>query len=186
MPTLRIAKINENEPHFLTLTTLEWINVFTKPQYFEAIIESLKFCQENKGLLLYEFAIMTNHLHLIARAKEPHTLSSIIRDFKQYTTQQILKLLEQDNRSYILRLISNSFSKKSGTSNQIWQRENFPEVIESEEFYHNKVDYIHQNPVKAGYVEKPEDWRYSSAKNRMLNDHGIIALDDFFDASMWR
>ncbi len=124
---------------------------------------------------------MTNHIHLIVRANENYKLSQIISDFKKYTTREILKMLESDNRKYIKNLIKNSFSKKKGYENQIWQRENYPKVVENEKFYLEKANYIHNNPVKKGYVEKPEEWIYSSARNRAMGDMGdnrIIGLDE--------
>ena len=178
MPTLRINYENENTTHFLTLTIIEWINIFTKPEYFEIIIDSLKYCQKNKGLLLYEYVIMTNHIHLIAKAKEGNKLSQIISDFKKHTTREILKELKKDNRKYILNLIKNSFTKKRGYQNQIWQRENYPEIITTEEFLNEKIKYIYNNPVKKRYVVNPEDWIYSSAKNRILKDDSVIELDN--------
>ena len=178
MPPVRIHSENENLTHFLTITIIEWIDIFTKPQYFKIIIDSLRYCRENKGLLLYEFVIMANHIHLIARAKEENKLSQIISDFKKHTTREILKELEKDNRRYILNLIKNSFAKKKDYQNQIWQRENYPEVITSEKFLFQKTNYAYNNPVKKGYVAKPEDWIYSSARNRILNDNDIIELDN--------
>ncbi len=177
MPTLRINKINENLTHFLTLTIIEWIDIFTKPAYFTAIINSLKYCQRNKGLEIYEFVIMPNHLHLIIGAKENYELSQIISDFKRFTTKEILSLLKNDNRRYILNLIKNSFARKKGNQQQIWQRENYPEVIESEKFLEQKVKYIYENPVKSGLVENPEDWLYSSARNRLLGKNDVTKLD---------
>jgi len=162
--------------HFLTLTIIEWIDIFTKPEYFEVIIDSLKYCRENKKLLLYEYVIMTNHIHLIARAEEGK-LSQIISDFKKHTTREILELLEKDNRRYILNLVKNSFAKKKGYEKQIWQRENYPEVIVSEKFLRQKIRYICRNPVRKEYVSRPEDWLYSSARNRIINDNSIIELD---------
>jgi len=177
MPPIRIKNENENLTHFLTITIIEWIDIFTKPQYPQIIIDSLKYCQENKGLLLYEFVIMTNHLHLIVKAKEKNKLSQIISDFKKHTTREILKELEEDNRKYILNLIKNSFAKKKDYQNQIWQRENYPEVIESEKFLLQKTNYVYNNPIKKGYVVKSEDWIYSSARNRILNNNSIVELD---------
>ncbi len=179
MPTMRINQVNENDTHFLTITVIEWIDIFTKPEYFQIIIDSLKFCRHKKGLLLYEYVIMTNHLHLIARAKGSYKLSQIISDFKKYTTTKIFKLLEQDNRKYIKNLIKNIYSRKYGYEKQVWQRENYPAVIASEKFFLEKVNYIHKNPVKKRFVAKAEDWLYSSARNRVLNDHSIIKLDDW-------
>ena len=181
MPTSRIKQENENLTHFLTLTIIEWIDVFTKPEYFQIIIDSLKYCGRNKGLLLYEYIIMTNHFHLIARASEEYKLSQIISDFKKHTTREILKTLEKDNRRYILSLINNSFSKKKRYENQIWQRENYPELVESEKFYLQKANYIYNNPVKKGYVIQPENWFYSSARNRMLSDNDVIELENIFE-----
>lgn len=180
MPSVRISRDNENETHFLTIKVIEWIDIFTTPAYFQVVIDSLKFCQKNKKLLLYEYVILTNHLHLIVQAKAGHRLSQIISDFKKHTTQEILKLLQEDNRKYIFNLIKNSFARKKGYQNQIWQRENYPEIIVSEEFYLQKANYIHENPVKKEYVLKPEEWIYSSARNRLLNDNSIIVLNDPF------
>ncbi len=177
MPSPRIHQENENEVHFLTITIIEWIDIFTKPEYFQIVINSLKYCRKNKGLLLYEYIIMTNHIHLIVKAKENNKLSQIISDFKKHTTREILKELKKDNRRYILNLITNSFSKKKDYHNQIWQRENYPELIINEKFLNEKINYIYNNPVKKEYVAKQEDWNYSSAKNRIINDESVIELD---------
>ncbi len=181
MPTNRINQGDEDLMHFVTMTIVEWIDIFTKPEYFRIIIDSLKYCQKNKGLYLYEYAIMTNHIHLIVQAHEGCLLSNIVRDFKRHTTKKILELLEKDNRKYILNLIKNSFSRKKGNEKQIWQRENFPEAIETEAFLNAKIDYIYYNPVKKEYVKKPEDWLYSSARNRILSDNSVIELDNYED-----
>ncbi|MHA1658560.1 MAG: REP-associated tyrosine transposase [Promethearchaeota archaeon] len=179
MPTLRIYQENENLMHFVTITVIEWIDIFTNKEYFKIITDSLKYCRKNKGLLLYEYVIMTNHIHLIVAAKDGHKLSQIISDFKKYTSREIFKLLAKDNRKYILGLIKTSYYKKKGYENQVWQRENFPEAIDTEGFFESKVNYIHNNPVKKGYIEKPEDCIYSSAKDRILGERGVIKLDDY-------
>ena len=176
MPTLRIHKENENAPHFITITAIEWINIFNNKEYFDCIINCLKYCQKNLGLLLYEYVIMTNHIHLIVQAKDGYKLSKIIQSFKQFTTKEILNLLEKDKRKYILRLLNNSFEKRS--DNQVWQETNYPELIESEKFLQQKVNYMYNNPVLKGYVGEPKDWLYSSARNRYLDDSSIIELDN--------
>jgi len=178
MPTKRIHQTQDGQTiYFLTITVIEWIDIFTKPSYFKAIVDSLKYCQKNKGLLLYGFVIMTNHIHLLAQSDKKHNLSDIIRDFKHYTTLEIKRLLIKDKRQYILRLIKHSFSKKENQKFQIWQRENYPELIESIKFFEQKLNYIHDNPVRKNYVQKPEDWLYSSARNYYLNDNSLIAIN---------
>ena len=178
MPTLRISKENEDALYFVTFTALEWINIFTSKEYFNCIIKCLKFCQKELGLLLYEYVIMTNHIHLIIQAKEGYQASKIISSFKKFTTKEILELLRNDRRKYILRLLENSFATKNQNQLQVWQETNYPEIIESEKFLQQKVSYIHNNPVIKGYTDEPQNWVYSSAKNRYLDDNAIIQLDD--------
>ena len=122
MPTKRINLEQETNMHFLTITTIEWIDIFTKMEYFQIICDSLNFCQLLKGLKIFEYVIMPNHLHLITRSI--NKLSQNISDFKRHTTNEILKLLKQDNRKYILKLLNNSFKRKRSTKIQLWQREN--------------------------------------------------------------
>ncbi len=177
MPTPRINKENKNKIHFLTFTTMEWIDIFTKPEYFNLIINTFKHCQKNQGLLLYGFVIMTNHFHCLVSAQEDYSLENIVASFKKFTTFQTKKMLEKDNRKYISALIKSSYAKKKNTSFQIWQRENYPETIESEKFFLQKMNYIHNNPVKKCYVAKPEDWLYSSARNYLLDDDSVIVVD---------
>ncbi|MBU0660675.1 transposase [Patescibacteria group bacterium] len=164
-------------PHFITLTVIEWIDIFTKEEYFKVVIDSLNYCKKNKGLKVYEYVIMTNHVHIIISTPKTNNLSQVISDFKKHTTREIWKLLEKDNRNYILNLLNNSYNKKKGYTNQIWQRENYPELIYSDTFCLTKTTYIYMNPVKKGYVKNPEDWKYSSAKNWINYDHSVIELD---------
>jgi len=175
MPIPRIPKDDEGIYYFLTLTVIEWINIFTTRKYFEILVNSLKFCQK-QGLKIHGYVLMTNHIHLLVSAiKKP--LASLIQSFKRYTTKEIKKALEQDKRRYILKLIENSFSKKKGSSFQIWQTSNYPELIKTDRFLLQKLEYIHNNPVKAGYVLKPEDYLFSSARNYELNDDSVIKVD---------
>ena len=180
MPSPRIYSENENLMHFITITAIEWIDIFTKPEYFKVIISSLEFCRNNKGLLLYDYVIMSNHIHLIVRAKEAYKLSEIIRDFKRFTTKNILELLQKDNRRYIINLLENSYKRNKENNRQVWQRENYPETISSEKFYIEKSKYIQLNPVRKKYVELAEHWLYSSAKVRLFDESGVIELDNLY------
>ncbi len=162
MPIPKLPNEYYGETYFLTLTTIEWINIFTKQRYFEILFDALNYCQNEKGMQVFAYVFMTNHIHLIVSNKK-EKLSENIRDYKSYTTREILKELKSDGRQYILRLIKSSFKKKSENFFQVWQKDNYPELIESEKFFLQKVEYIHNNPVKKNYVKKPEDWVYSSA-----------------------
>ena len=82
-------------PHFITCTVINWIDVFSREQYKEIVIESLKYCIATKGLNLHAWVIMSNHLHLIVSAKGEEKLADIIRDFKKYTSKQIIRAIEE-------------------------------------------------------------------------------------------
>lgn len=177
MPTPKIHAENENKPHFLTLTTIEWIDVFTKPEYFQLLLESLKYCQKELGLLVYGYVFMTNHIHGIIQAKQEYKLSNIVQSYKSFTTKEIKKLIANDSRKYIKGLINTSFYKKDKNEFQVWQEYNYPEVIITEEFFQEKLNYIHNNPVKKEYVNNPEDWKYSSAGFYLKGDASLMNID---------
>ena len=90
---------NQNDVYYLTITVQEWVDVFTRQRYRDIIIESLRHCMDNKGLSLYAYVIMSNHLHLIARAEEGFELSNILRDFKKHTAKQIIKSIQCEPES---------------------------------------------------------------------------------------
>lgn len=159
---------DEDKLHFLTLTVVQWLDVFTRPFYKDIITESLKFCQEKKGLELFAWCIMTNHLHIIARAKEGYKLSDIIRDFKKFTSKQIVQEMNKDStesrREWMLWVFKRMGHKNGNNQkHQFWQQNNNPIALTSNKMMEERLEYIHQNPVKAGFVWEAKDYPYSSA-----------------------
>ena len=167
--------------YFLSFAVVGWIDVFTRKIYRDILVETLKYCQKEKGLEIYGWVVMSNHVHLIGRAKEGHELSAIWRDFKKYTSKVIVEIIqsnEQESRKELML----AYFKKEGAINsnnsqlQFWRQDNKSIELYSPEVTQQKMDYIHNNPVEAGLVNKPEDFLYSSAKN-FLEEEGLIALD---------
>jgi len=160
--------VNQNEIHFVTCTVVGWIDVFTRIKYKNIIIESFNYCIQEKGLTLYAYVIMSNHIHFIGEAKAGSRLSDIIRDFKKYTANQTIKYIlnnKRESRSdWMLRLFK--YYAKNNKNNkvyQFWQRSNKPIELQSEKWYYQKLDYIHLNPVRAGIVKEANEYIYSSA-----------------------
>ncbi len=159
-------------PHFITLTVLHWIPVFTRPETVEMIFDSLRFLML-EGLKVHAYVILENHLHLIVQSKQ---LDKDIARLKSYTAKQLIAYLAQHNVKTILEQLA--FYKKEHKSDreyQFWQEGVHPELIQNEAMMLQKIEYIHQNPVKRGYVESAEHWRYSSAKNH-LGEPGLIEV----------
>lgn len=174
MPTLRIDKDLKDRAYFLTFTIVEWIDIFTSYEYFDILIDALRFYQKEVSLRLFGYIIMTNHMHLIAQCKD---MIRFTKGFKSYTTKEIKIILKNDNRKYLYNLIKNTEINRKYNKFQIWNSKNWPELVESEDFFDQKLNYIHENPVVKGYVAKEEDWLYSSARNYLLNDHSVIEVD---------
>lgn len=72
--------------HSLTLTVVNWIDLFIRDQYKFIIQSSLKYCQTNKHMKVHAYCIMTSHIHIILSVEQGE-LSDVIRDFKSYTSQ---------------------------------------------------------------------------------------------------
>ncbi|MFL5731535.1 MAG: REP-associated tyrosine transposase [Cytophagaceae bacterium] len=161
--------IHEGYLYYLTLTIVDWVDVFTRPVYKEIIVDSLKYCQREKGLEIYAWCLMTNHLHLIASAKEGFHLSDILRDFKKYTSKKIIKAIIEENESRREWMLYR-FEFAGKYNNKIkdfkfWQDGNEAKEIISNEFLDQKLNYIHRNPVESRIVDEPEYYIYSSAIN---------------------
>ena len=169
---------DQSKSHFITATVVDWVDVFSRKAYRNCIIESLDFCIKNKGMILYGFVIMSNHIHLIIQS-DKNKLSDLIRDFKKFTAKTILHKIETEPESRADWMLKRfEFACKSHSRNekyQFWQYGNHPEEIFSEKFFWSKLDYIHLNPVRAGIVVKASHYLYSSASN-YVNDYGIITI----------
>ena len=161
-------KISEKEGlYYLTFQVVGWVDIFTRKIYRDIVIDSLRYCQSQKGLEIYAYVIMSNHIHLLARSQSGN-LSGTIRDFKNFTSKKFLEIIEgkQESRRDWMKIVFEYHGKyKKSQSFQIWTHENHAEQIYSQKFIEQKIEYIHNNPVKAGLVNKPEDYLYSSAGN---------------------
>ncbi len=154
--------------YFVTTTVVDWVDVFSRPKYKHIVLESLQYCQKNKGLEIYAWVIMTNHLHFIIGANDIDQLHSILRDFKKFTSKKIIEELKEDiqesRREWMLKLFEQAGSDdKKIAQYRFWQEGCYTEVISSLAFYKQKLNYIHQNPVRAEFVKAPQDYLYSSA-----------------------
>jgi len=171
--------VDQERPYYLTIQVVEWVDIFTRRNYRDIIVDSLNYCIKNKQLLVYGYVIMSNHVHLIAQSNKGD-LSGTIRDFKSFTSKEILKAIEEGNESrnkWMLSVFKNAAMKhKRNSDYQLWTHENHALEIFSYNFFENKLDYMHANPVRAGLVEKPEEYIYSSAKN-YAGENGLIPVE---------
>lgn len=168
--------------YFITFATVSWVDVFTRRDYKDIVVESLKFCQKKKGLLLFAWVIMSNHVHLIAEAAEGFKLQDIIRDLKKYTSKQIIKAIEEhpgeSRREWMLKIFREAGAANSNNKDhQFWQQHNKPIELGTNEMIERYVNYLHENPVVEGYVEHAEDYVYCSAP-AIAGRRGLLKLEE--------
>ncbi len=164
--------------YYLTFQIVGWVDLFTRQIYKDIAVESFKHCQQHKGLNLFAYVIMSNHIHLLAQSASGD-LSGIVRDFKSYTSKKFLEVIDEniESRSDWMKIVFEYHGKyKNKQTYQIWTHENHPELVFSQTFIEQKTDYIHNNPVRSGIVEKPEDYIYSSARNYANLDYVLEVL----------
>lgn len=169
--------------YFITPTIVDWVDVFTRNVYRDIVVDSLNFCIQKKSLVVYGYVIMTNHLHLIIRSANG-TLSDTIRDFKKFTAVQLLDAIKNEpesRREWMMhRFAWNAAQHSRNTNVQFWTHENRPEIIFTEKFFLQKLNYLHENPVRAGWVRRAEDYVYSSAHALLHNKPGLVQLTDWY------
>ena len=170
---------NQGATYFLTFTVEGWIDLFSRKVYRDIILDSFMFCRKNKGLQIHAFVIMSNHIHVIWTAKN-NNLSDIIRDFKTHTSNTFIKVMEdvlESRRGWLLHMFK--YYARGTNANKvfkIWTNDNHPEEIFTQDFFYQKLKYIHENPVRAGLVKKETDYIYSSASN-YSSFESIIPID---------
>jgi REP element-mobilizing transposase RayT len=166
-------------PHFITSTVVDWVDVFTRKNYRDIIVECFDFCIKNKSMVLYGYVIMSNHIHMIVQSDDGN-LSDLLRDFKKFTATKIIQKIKSEpesRREWMLERFQLATETHSRNKNyQFWQYGNHPEEIYSNKFMWSKLDYIHLNPVRAGFVEKASHYIYSSASN-YVSDTGLLKIE---------
>jgi len=169
---------DQTEVHFLTFGIVNWIDLFTRLEYRNILVDSLKYCQENKGLEIYAWVIMSNHVHILCRSNMGD-LSGTIRDLKKFTSRSFWEIINspvESRSNWMVNIFRFEASKHSRNENyQIWTHDNHAEEIYTNKFIDQKIEYIHNNPVKAGIVFRPEDYLYSSARD-YCGEKGLLEV----------
>lgn len=176
---------NSEGAYFVSFAVVEWIDVFTRNEYKDIIIETLSYSQQNKGMEIYAWCIMTNHVHLVFKSTSENKPENLLGDFKRYTSKKIIQAIidnpEENRKEWLLEQFSKAADQSSNVNNyQFWRHDNNPIEVWSNKVIAEKINYIHNNPVKAGLVFKPEDYVYSSAKDYSGQEgllKGVIVVD---------
>ncbi len=152
---------NPDGLYFVTFAVQGWVDVFTRNEYKDILVDNLAYCQKEKGLEIFAWCIMSNHVHLIAKAEGNYSLSDILRDFKKFTSKAIFKAILENFAESRREMLIKRFATPDGI--RFWRSDNNPVELWSNAVITQKLNYIHQNPVEEGLVYRAEDYVYSSA-----------------------
>jgi len=170
-------------PHFITYSVVEWVDALSRPVYKDIVVKSLQHCISQKGLILHAWVIMNNHVHLVVSASGGYKLENIIRDHKKFTATALLDAIGKSNqesrRSWMMWLFS--AAGKQNTNNikhQFWQQDNHPIQLTTREMAQQKLNYLHNNPVRAGIVAEAHHYIYSSAVDYSTRLKGLLPVTE--------
>jgi len=181
-------KIRDQEKlHFVSFAVVDWIDVFIRNEYKDIVIYSLIYCQKNKGLEIYAWCIQTSHVHLII-GTHGKNIEDILRDFKSFTSRNLKAAIRENPaesrkecppdpvRAGMLAMMEDAGKKNSNNNDfQFWQQDNHPIELWDNYMIEQKLEYIHMNPVVAGFVSSPEDYVYSSARD-YAGEKGLLGI----------
>jgi REP element-mobilizing transposase RayT len=170
---------DQNAVYFFTFTVTDWVDIFTRKEYRCEITNSLNYCIKNKGLKVYAWCLMSNHMHLVCRAREGFRISEIIRDFKKFTSKAILKIIQEipeSRRDWLLY----RFEFAGKFDNRIkkykfWQETNHAVLLHTNEMIEQRINYIHENPVRALIVGNAYEYLFSSARD-FAGEQGYVEV----------
>ena len=170
----RYRVCESDRAHFVTVTIVEWLPVFTSAACCDILLRSLEHCRQHKALKIYAWVILDNHIHAILSAPD---LSGVLRDWKSFTAKEILHQLETEGREWLLNQLRYYLKPHKAQQHQIWQEGSHPQAIVGDEMMRQKLDYLHNNPIKRGWVASAEHWRYSSAHEWLGGVEPLLRCD---------
>ena len=161
--------------HFFTATILEWNHLLKEDVYKHIIIDSLNYLVANKRVRVFGFVFMSNHIHLLWRIQDGHLREDVQRDFLRFTSQQMLKALRNSEN----KLMQSFYVGAKDRKYQIWERNSLSIELWTEDVFLQKLEYIHQNPVRANLGFLPAEYYYSSALFYLTEKNSFQFLEHY-------
>ena len=168
---------NTNQLYFITFTTVNWLDIFTRLEYKNIIVDTLNYYVDKNKIEIHSYVIMSNHIHMIARSSEDSTLSKFIREFKSYTSKKLYNSItsnpKESRKDIMIPIFTHNGNENiKNSSIQVWQNGSYPVLLYSNKFIEQKTNYINENPVRAGWVD--ESWKYWFSSANPLSPVKII------------
>jgi putative transposase len=170
---------DQQKLYFVSFAVVYWLDVFIRNEYKAILLDSLRHCQKTKGLEIYAWCIMTSHVHLII-GTSGNKMEDILRDFKSFTSRSLRSAIQEhpaeSRREWVLWLMERAGKRNSNNNDyQFWQQDNHPIELWDNYMMDQKLEYLHMNPVLSGFVDRPEAYLYSSARD-YAGEKGLLDI----------
>ncbi len=181
MGTRGRSLLSDETVFFITTTVVEHTPIFNKKCFCDILISNIKFYQRKYEFIVLGYVIMPTHFHwIISTAINKSSVSNIMRDIKKFSAWQIFDKIEKGRYNNYIEIFSNAAKQYPDQIRKLWVTRFDDEVIRSKEMFWVKLNYIHNNPVKANIVLSPDEYLYSSYRNYQNNDNSILYVDTKF------
>ena len=167
MPVLRLKNITGPGLVFVTTTAIDWHPVFKPPHIARAIAQQIAETASFLDISIVGYVVMPSHVHLLLGFPEVSLLSKAVQSFKSITSRRLRGMDLSPSEKQIMQ--SGSF--------RLWKRRFDDVIITSRMQFKRKLQYIHNNLVKAGLVEEATEWEFSSARSWLMGEVGLIKID---------
>ena len=172
------SSLTDETQYFVTTTVVNFARVFVQDKYCDILIQNIKHYQQRYRFVVLGYVIMPSHFHWIVEVEPAQgTISDIMRDIKKHSAWDLMEALENDRRDDLIQLFTLQGKGYRDQQRKLWMRRFDDEVVRNAGMFRTKLEYIHNNPVKAGMVAKVEDYKYSSARNYILSDQSVLEVD---------
>ncbi len=173
LPHIQIA----GDIYYITNVIYNRLPIFTRPSFVVPIIDSLNFYRYKQSYKVLGYVIMPDHFHILIWPYGDVPVSDMMRDLKRFTSGRIARQAEVEEKKEWLEAFRAAGEKTERADYKVWQDGYWDKNIFSEKMLRQKLNYIHNNPIRAGLVESPDKYPYSSFRNYELDDEALIEID---------
>jgi REP element-mobilizing transposase RayT len=167
----------EGHIYYITTVIHNRLPVFTRPSFITPLYDSLNFYRYKQEFKLLGYVIMPDHMHLILWPFGTPTISDIMRDHKKFTSTRIIRQANIEQIEAWMTAFEQAGRETRRSEHKVWQDSYWDVNIYTERFLRQKLNYLHRNPLRAGLVESPEQYVYSSYRNYVFGEQWLIEID---------
>ena len=168
---------NQGPVFYITTVVQGRLPIFVRPAYVIPLFDSLIYYRSSYNFKLLGYVCMPDHLHLLIWPQQAADLDAILRDFKGFTAKRIVRQAEAEKNSAFLAQFASAGEEPKRGDHKVWQASFWEQDVYSARYLRDRLVYLHRNPVRAGLVEKPEDYPYSSYRTYLTGEEWLIEVD---------